>query len=179
MFKCPYWAKQGLLYLLQLFDECSNTKSYTQLQTEYGNRGLTCMEYNSLISAIPKRWKSTLKQSIDPQPVKHLYEIISDSKTKVKTAYNMLLHKNFSILNELCKKMQKRFNNFNLDKYKGAFESIYVITKVTKYRNFQYKVLQDCIYVNDRLYYWKKVKTQKCDYCECKQTIMHLFFRMP
>ena len=43
-------------------------------------------------------------------------------------------------------------------------------------RDFQYRLLVNSIYVNDRLFHWKLVETQKCEHCEHKQTILHLLW---
>ena len=63
------------------------------------------------------------------------------------------------------------------DEYLNAFLYINQVTNVTKLRDFQYRLLHNAIFTNDRLYYWKKVDTQRCNLClNEKQTVKHLFW---
>ena len=46
-----------------------------------------------------------------------------------------------------------------------------------KYKNFQYRLLHNIIFANDRLFYFGKKPTQECDYCtEEKQTVEHMLY---
>ena len=57
-----------------------------------------------------------------------------------------------------------------------AFANIYRVTNITKYRDFQYRLLNKAIFFNDQLYHWKKVPTQQCDFCPAdKQNLVHFF----
>ena len=57
-----------------------------------------------------------------------------------------------------------------------ALKSIRKITNITKLRSFQYRLLHNKIFCNNVLYHWKKVASQKCDFCDVlKQTPYHLF----
>ena len=59
--------------------------------------------------------------------------------------------------------------------HKKGFIHLYKITNVTKLRNFQYRLLHNKIFCNNILYHWKKVASQKCDWCTCaKQDVIHL-----
>ena len=73
--------------------------------------------------------------------------------------------------------MQK-FNEkveLSVNGFKPAFSNYTKCMNITKYRDFQYRLLVNAIHANDRLYYWKKVTSKLCEFCEKgKQTIMHL-----
>ena len=58
-----------------------------------------------------------------------------------------------------------------IEEYEKALQNIYKISNITKYRDFQFS---NCaIYTYDRLFHWKKVASQKCNYCNEKQTVKH------
>ena len=55
------------------------------------------------------------------------------------------------------------------------FRNIYLTTKTTKLRSFQYRLLLSKIYCNDILYKWKLVSSESCEYCKAdNQTTQHL-----
>ena len=67
-----------------------------------------------------------------------------------------------------------------MDEYKDAFKNIHFVTNITKYRDFQYRLLVHAIPANDRLFYWNKVESQSCEYCKtAKQSTRHLLFDCP
>ena len=67
-----------------------------------------------------------------------------------------------------------------MEEYQRALTSFTKITSITKYRDFKYRLLVNAIFTNNRLFYWKKVPSQKCEYCpELKQTVQHLLYDCP
>ena len=49
------------------------------------------------------------------------------------------------------------------------------LRNITKYRDFQLRLLHNKIFCNNILFHWKIKDSQKCDYCEIeKQDIVHL-----
>ena len=67
------------------------------------------------------------------------------------------------------------FSNFNLD-----WKSIYLlprrVTLDTNLRMFQYKLLNNVLYLNNMLFRFKKVDSPLCSYCnEEEETPLHLF----
>ena len=48
------------------------------------------------------------------------------------------------------------------------------IKYVPQLRIFHYRLLLNKIFTNDTLKKWRIVDSDKCDYCDCKQTILHL-----
>ena len=59
--------------------------------------------------------------------------------------------------------------------YQSHFKNIYKVTNVTKYRDFQYRLLHNKIFCNNILIHWKKVDSAVCNLCtKEKQDILHL-----
>ena len=80
-------------------------------------------------------------------------------------------------MNTQFRKLVNKHKNVSDEELQNAFISLHQITYITKYKNFQYRLLHNVIYANDRLYHNKKVSTQKCEFCGSeKQSTMHLLF---
>ena len=60
--------------------------------------------------------------------------------------------------------------------YEKCFTNINRTTSVVKLRDFQYRLLHNRIFCNDKLVYWGKVHSNICDFCDVRQDIMHLMY---
>ena len=58
----------------------------------------------------------------------------------------------------------------------NLFRNLYGLTNVIKLRDFQYRLMHNKIFCNNILVYWKKVESNKCEFCMEKQDIQHLMF---
>ena len=135
------------------------------------------LKYMQLMDAIPLHWKSMLKSN----NVLHMPERIellelTTSKKPSQFVYNFIVKhvKNTDIAKYKNKWETKLHVNIDMEKFERIFRNLYRCTQVTKLRNFQYRLLLNKIFVNDVLSKWKIVATNKCDYCNEKQTILHL-----
>ena len=167
--------ESGLLRVRDIVDTNGNFIPYNQLTGDVKVQ-LTWLDYAQICSAIPQNWTKLMKDKVDVQEHVNIYEFMSNHiNKKVTYVYNKLTDQNDSFEASLTK--LNKIIKVEREEYLKAFRQIPVLTNVTLYRNFQYRVLHRIIFTNDRLYYWKKVPSQKCGYCECpKQTFQHLFF---
>ena len=163
--------EKGLVYLYQLIDKGTWRKT-TEMYEEFG---IEWLEYRTIIEALPKEWKKILKTTNDYTCPSTCYENVKSQKKVVKYVYNTLVSTCNNALDTLFIKMSQR-HTFNKEQYAEAFVRIHYVTNITKYRDFQYRLLVNDIHANDKLYHWKKVETQRCDWCEHKQTVKHLFW---
>ena len=66
------------------------------------------------------------------------------------------------------------------DEYVDAYKNIYNFTVSSKYHSFQYRMLQNIIFLNGRLHLMKLVDSNKCTFCkEVKETVKHIFWECP
>ena len=149
--------------------------SYAEVLQRYGNC-LSWLEYLQLKTAIPSHWKNLVSMDVEIDMNRlNVYMLLE--KKCVKKIYTFL-KKGIGDMDfekryvSFCKSVQ----NIDFDSYLRCFELIYKTTKVTKFRNFQYKQLLNKIYTNDTLFIWKIKNTEKCDFCDEKQTVKHLFW---
>ena len=69
--------------------------------------------------------------------------------------------------------------NIEFDKtlYMEAFSNVYICTKVTKYRDFQYRLLIGKIITNRNLFEWNLIESPLCTFCNDQiETTTHLLF---
>ena len=162
-----------------MFDHNSNILSFEYLAEEFA---ITKWEYIILRSTIPKDWKRALQgvERISDISFSSKYDKLNGIKRCVSVLYNDLIDRHYgtAYLSGIINKLGKNFSvQLSEEELQQAFVGIHKVTNITKYRDFQYRLLIGLLYTNDRLFYWKKVGSQKCDYCECaKQTIKHLLY---
>ena len=137
------------------------------------------LQYKSLCNAIPKEWINWMSSRNAIREINLYSDVLLSKKRKTAYIYNQALEKiSETVYIESLKKLNKRLrSNVDRETYLKAFKNIYLTTNVTKYRDFQYRMLVNNLYFNDQLYHWKKKDTQKCDYCpELKQNMFHIYW---
>ena len=160
-------AQKGLIYIYQLFTENGEWKNPA---TMYADFSLKWYEYRQIRSAIGSDIDFNDAQS------QTAYDQLRRLKNKTKKIYtNCIAH--LSITDTLISKYPFSVSREELE---TAFKDLYVMTNITKYRDFQYRLLNLAIYANNVLFYWKKVDSQCCDWCDFpKQTVQHMLFECP
>ena len=72
---------------------------------------------------------------------------------------------------------ERYFNEFYFD-WKSIYLSPRMVTVDTKLRAFQYKMLNNILFVNKMLFKFRKVESLLCSFCKAKdKTYIHLFCR--
>ena len=134
-----------------------------------------------LIHSIPQKWKNTINNNRIPENLlflnHHLIKcniLLSLEKLNSKELYWIQLTRDF------CKPtsqiyFEKHFNDCVLD-----WKYIYVLPRIVNsdpYRRyFQYKVLNNVLYLNEKLFFFGISETSQCSFCnQNNETIEHLF----
>ena len=141
---------------------------------------MTVLQYNGLITAIPKKWlkfiQGTDKQDVGPRD---LYEELNSKKKVVREVYKVMNDKKPKQFELKLKQINEKIP-VTEQEYVSSLSSLYGITNITKYRDFQYRLLVNNIHTNVRLVHWKIVHSALCELChEERQTVTHLFFDCP
>ena len=72
---------------------------------------------------------------------------------------------------------QKKFSNNNLD-WKNIYLLVCIVTKDSKLRAFQFKLLNNVLYLNKMLFKFGKSESPLCSFCNLKnETPYHLFYK--
>ena len=164
-------VKAGLLIVQNLLHGNGQFKTWNEIQTEFGNC-LTWLEYCGLCAAIPRSWKLRNDQYTENES---LYEKIQKQQKKVRYIYSLLTETRNSIM--YAKDKMSKIFQVNTEETKSAILGINKTTNITKYRDFQYRHMMGTTYANNKLFYWNKVSSQRCEYCDHQyQDIKHLFY---
>jgi len=138
------------------------------------------MDYTSLIHSIPVEWrhKNILHaEEINVMTCQSLNFVMQNYKCN-KAVYR--------ILNERCiqsvKKTRDKWNDILVDDIcETDWENIMCIpwqsTVETKLRSFQYNIINRTLITNKKLYQWKLVDSDLCNFCKVEvETIEHLMY---
>ena len=156
--------KQGLCYIGQLYTG-SSTKSCRRVNKEYG---LSLMQYNSLVSAIPKYLKAKYA-TIEPKEIE--LPTIKTSQVYEDLCFNRTL-----LMGKHRKWEEELDLKFDFGRMLDGFRDLYLVTNVPKYRSFQYRLLNRAIITNIHLKHWGIVDENKCTFCgEHRESYLHLF----
>ena len=134
-----------------------------------------------LIHAIPKSWKKHIK--IDKGNCRNLLylnyhliknnQIYSNEKLKANELYSLSI-----LLGNTVPTSQKYFEDF-FPNLSFMWKDVYILPRIvtinTRLRIFQYKVLNNALYLNKRLYIFKPSDTKICSFCSQEdEIIIHL-----
>ena len=139
--------------------------------------------YMCIVDAFPKYWLLLLKQDYKWDDLitqnRILVEILLKSKHCSALLYNFItIKENVSIYMEAWN--NKLVTVISYDDFCVMFKNINKITKNVKLCNFQYRLLYNKIFVNNTLFYWKKVPSKRCEWCNhTSQDIIHLLIECP
>ena len=177
MWKEPF--HKGLLYVHQLFE---NQGFLTDLEAQE-KYGLSVMSFNSLKAAIPGEWRnffmSTSKYLYMPLPP-HMYDICIGTKAKgwSQKVYRWLSDDVILVHNKYISWRKELGQDFceTICDFGKEHMQIYKLTNITKYRSFQYRLLQRGLVTNIQLSKWGLKDNDKCSFCTQEpETLSHLF----
>ena len=175
--------EKGLKYVYQLF-EGGNFKSHAMIKSEYG---LSEIRYNSLKVAIPKEWKDFFKSGLMgaflPVPP-HNYDLACNlyGKSFSRRVYRYLADDVMLVHNKYLKWIQEIGTDFceGICDFGIQHTMLYKVTNITKYRSFQYRLLQRGLVTNIQMKKWGMITSDLCSFCQDHpETLVHLFFECP
>ena len=131
-------------------------------------------QYRQIIHALPQHWKETIKQfagNLNKLYIQdhHLIKyntIYNVEKLKSKELYHMQLCLKYDKL--MCQSYHKKnFDDYDLN-WKWIYRIPHIATLETKIRIFQYKLLNNVLYLNKKLCQFGIIFQSKCSFCELK-----------
>ena len=169
------WIEKDVWYVGQLIEN-SKWLTYQQFTEKY-NVECSWLEYHGVLNAMPEYWKFAIKTEglIDthiPKANKYL------GKPSISRAVYKDLNEDDSVKRHCMQTWFRKAGILdNVTEYSKHFKRVYAITNITKFRNFQYRLLLNKVFCNDLLVHWGKVTSNTCEFCNsAKQTIMHLLY---
>ena len=161
--------KGGLPMELRISDLLSSDGKWlhlSKIKECYPDSSLNWLELKSIQEALPNYFKIIICDQDDDleDPYIENFPLVSENAKYSKTVYKKLNCQETAFFKS-AHYWEKRLPNFCYDSHKRCFRNLYLVTNVTKLRNFQYRLLHNKIFCNNILFYWKKVPSQCCEFC--------------
>ena len=183
-FEC--FSTKNLNFVNQLFCEAGKLKEWHLLKNEFSLNDKLYYKWIQIIDAIPSEWKNIIKENKNPTnnlilQDHHLIKnnsMISIEKLTSNELYSFLIN-----LKSVIPTSQKYYNNLfsssSLD-WKDIYLLPRIITPDSYTRCFQYKILNNFLYLNKRLFLFGKHSTPLCSFCNLEdETVQHIFCDCP
>ena len=167
-----------------LFDRKGELKNWETVSQDFNLNPIHFLKWYGVLRSIPSSWRKALRShnveesmiSEDSQcGIEANGKFIPINSVTAKSVYNVCISHKFSPPTS-----KKRLSTkFNIEDQK-TWSSVYLLpasaTLDTKIRMFQYKIVNNILYLNQRLYYMKLVALPLCSLCKREvETISHSF----
>ena len=158
-------------------------KTYEEIKYDYGNDIGTFLEYNALISAIPRQWIQEIKNSnvnyIQYQLQEHAIFLIDKVDSKMKTSklvYNIMITRLDKEDGGRIIWNKKLGTEISKDEWEQIRKDSYYVTIATKLHYFQMCLLSNKIITKSRRVKWKKINPM-CVWCQNgEETTLHILW---
>ena len=174
--------------IVKIGDLLSNTGKFLQ-SSKVLRVNLSPTQYFKLVGvvdAIPIAWRLIIKQS---QTSQHLhssflgdkkYIELDETEIDLSKVTSKLLYNKFKTKKQTPPSAQSKMKNKYpqlVVEWKKIYSLPLTVTVETKLREFQYKILKDIVYTNDKLFRFKMIESPLCTFCqEEDESLEHLLF---
>ena len=177
------FSNRNLNFVGQLFDTDGKLKPWESVKQQFFLKSNMQFQYRQIIHALPQHWKEIIKQFAGN--LNNLY-IQDHHLIKCNTIYNLeklnskeLYH--MQLLLKYDKATCQIYHEKNFDDYDFNWKLIYRIphfaTLEAKIRIFQYKLLNNVLYLNKKLFQFGIISQSKCSFCDLyDETLHHIFY---
>ena len=177
------FSEKNINYVSQLFSDNGSIKQWHEFKREDNLHGSFYFQWLQLIDSIPQRWKIIIKENYE-----NAINLIIDDHHLVKGSRVITLVKLTSteIYSILISRVQNKpssniyFKNL-YDDYNIDGTAIYMlpclITNNTDMRSFQYKILNNVLFLNKKLHTFGIKPSPLCSFCNLyDKTPYHMFY---
>ena len=174
------WYRAGILFVRDIINPDGSILGIDQLNRTF-NLQVDIMQYNGIISAIPRQWKRTLKSELVhalniKSPVLNLQgKLCPIVKAYCKDFYWSLI----SLIRKLPEKNIEKWNrefDINVPDWELIFTLSFKTTYEIKMQAFQFKILHRYIVHNVLLFRMGINDSPGCLNCNLEESIKHKFF---
>ena len=136
-----------------------------------------------IINSIPNDWKLIIKQSqqhVCPPSNDTIQIHIESAAVDVLKATSKMLYNEFKSKKQVVpsaqNKIKRKFPDLSLA-WKEIYSLPFTVTQDTKTREFQYKLLNNIVFTNEKLFRFKMIDSPLCAFCQTEdESPEHLFF---
>lgn len=169
-------SKAGINRIQDLYDELNSSfLTHVQICQRFQTQ-VDVMEYNSILSAIPRNCRNLLtKRTNCPIPKTFLETVLLKKKP---TQYLAQIARNLNYDKDACKELWQFELECQLDEntWNGILVDVYLLTNLDYLRWFQYRLVHKIIVTNARRNMYDSNVSDKCHFCNLeRETTFHLF----
>ena len=173
--------------IVKIGDLLSNTGKFLQ-SSKVLRANLSPTQYFKLIGvvdAIPIAWRLIIKQSQTSQHLHSsflgdkIYIELDETEIDLSKVTSKLLYTKFKTKKQTPPSAQSKMKNKYpqlVVEWKKIYSLPFTVTVETKLREFQYKILNDVVYTNDKLFRFKMIESPLCTFCQEDESLEHLLF---
>ena len=183
--KCVYFSKfaeKDINFVGQYFDSAGKLKSWETFKEEFNMTDACKFQWLQIIHAIPKKWRESISDfdgNLESLIIKD-HNLIKKNQVYSITRFDSKeLYKLQIILN--CNKptsqnyFEKYFKTSEIE-WKKIYVIPRVVTSDTKLRAFQYKIVNNILYLNKMLFRFRVTQDAMCSFCKSQEeTLIHSF----
>ena len=167
----PKWMKKGIIFINDLLDDQRNRKSYLDL-------GVNWLDLKMIWNSMPPMWLHWIENCPNyGQESESLFDKLF--KTEIgrnRRIYNLFIDDD-TYLNKYGHRWIERGMNIDFTQYPVCFHNLYYYTNISKFRDFQYRLLLGKITLNQDLLDWGISDSDKCLFCNTSvESMIHIFF---
>jgi hypothetical protein len=180
------WYEQDIKRIgdLVVADNQGNMRIWTFNEIrELGIENLNIMNYNSIISAIPREWKRKISQTNvnsleEDVESKKLLDILIDQKKPMRKIYNSLINRKKEKPNNAIEKWRRDLEEeIEENSILTSHRKNHWCTINHKLRSYNCNYMNRNIYSNRKLFIIGKINSEKCNHCEHpREDIMHMYW---
>ena len=150
----------------------SNFMSKDHLETKM-NKNISTLFYNSLICAIPQKWKLLIRaHNIPNNNLKHDITRLKKDISQVK-ARDIYGYFTFTKIMPSVDKWIEYYPFLESLDWTQLFRLPYCISHEPKVQRFQYSIINGFVICNYNLFLWRQVESNLCDAYHCIDSIEH------
>ena len=179
------FASKNISFVGQILHENGKAKSWYYIKLEYNLESKLKYRWIQLTDALPKLWKYLILNFIgnsvnlcifDHHLTKKKNNFYCLNKLGSRELYQIQISEKYKKPNSQLY-YERYFNKFDFD-WKSIYLLPRMVTVNTKLRVFQYKILNNILFVNKMLFKFSKVESPLCYFCKAEdETYIHLFHR--
>ena len=177
------FSNKYINFVRDLFHLEGGLKRWEFIQEEYHLPNNAKFKWMQLVHAIPKFWKEEILSDkgnsnnliIQEHHIIKKHQVCCLAKLNSKEIYNILI-------SSLYRKptSQSYFEHFfgrNDFEWKRIYVLPRIVTKDSRLRLFQFKILHNILYLNEKLFDFRIVTSPECSFCMSEEeTVIHLFY---
>ena len=167
-------VSKGIIYVSNLFNRKGEMKNWETVSQEFNLNPVHFLKWYGVLKSIPSSWKKALRShSVQESMISEESQcgIEANGKFIPINGVTAKLVDNLCISHKFSPPTSKKLlsTKFNIEDQK-TWSSVYLLpastTLGTKIRMFQYKILNNILYLNQRLYDMKLVASPLCSLCK-------------